>query len=140
MTVVKVYRPQDWQIQIHLTRVTLCPLHLRAGFYWYGDKCHRPGRPPKWVDRLLQGPLSEKAGEDHPPQCRISSMEVNPTRGESEAGATRSELQWTTPRPLDTSRRGLMRQVRPPDRLQYTSSGRACSYGGPDVAYLVMQP
>ena len=111
ITVVKVYRPQDGQIQIHLTRVTPCPLNFLAGFYWYDDKRHGPGRPPKWVDRLLQGPLSEKAGEDHPPQSRIGSMEVNPTRGESEAGATRSELQWTTPRPLATSRRGLRHQV-----------------------------
>ena len=53
MTAVKVYYPQDGQIQVHQSRVTECPPEFPAGFYWYGGKGHGPGRPPKWVEQLL---------------------------------------------------------------------------------------
>ena len=56
VTVVKVYAPQDGQIQVQ-TRVALCPPELPSGFFWYGNRRARPGRPPKWVDKLLQGDL-----------------------------------------------------------------------------------
>ena len=44
------YCPQDGQIQIHQSRVKPCP-DFPAGFHWYGSHRHRPGRPPKWVDK-----------------------------------------------------------------------------------------
>ena len=34
-------------------KVTPCPNEFPSGFYWYGTKRHSPGRPPKWVQRLL---------------------------------------------------------------------------------------
>ena len=55
VTVVKVYAPQDGRQQVHQARVTPCPPELPSGFFWYGNRRARPGRPPKWVDRLLQG-------------------------------------------------------------------------------------
>ena len=36
VTVVKVYSPQDGQIQVHQNRVTPCPPELPSGFFWYG--------------------------------------------------------------------------------------------------------
>ena len=54
ITVVKAYAPQDGQIQVHQSRVSLCPLGFPAGFFWYGGKRSSPGCPPKWVDKLLQ--------------------------------------------------------------------------------------
>ena len=36
ITVVKVYFPEEGGIQIHQSRVCLCPPKLPAGFYWYG--------------------------------------------------------------------------------------------------------
>ena len=57
LTVVKVYSPQDGQIQIHQNRVAPCPPELPSGFFWYGTRRARPGRPPKWVNQLLQGDL-----------------------------------------------------------------------------------
>ena len=43
VTAVKVYAPQDGQIQVHQTRVAHCPPELLAGFSWYGDRRARPG-------------------------------------------------------------------------------------------------
>ena len=57
MTVVKVYSPQDGQIQVHQNCVAPCPPELPSGFFWYGTRCARPGRPPKWVNQRLQGDL-----------------------------------------------------------------------------------
>ena len=57
LTMVKVYAPQDGQIQVHQTRVAHCPPELPAGFFWYGTKRSSPGRPPRWVDQLLRGDL-----------------------------------------------------------------------------------
>ena len=57
VTVVKVYSPQDGQIQVHQMRVAPCPPELPAGFFWYGSRRSSPGRPPKWVDQLLSGEL-----------------------------------------------------------------------------------
>lgn len=49
----KVYFPQDPQIRVHGMRVKHCPANFPAGFYWYGGKRRGPGRPPKWVTKLL---------------------------------------------------------------------------------------
>ena len=54
---LKVYSPQDGQIQIHQNRVAPCPPELPSGFFRYGTRRARPGRPPKWVNQLLQGDL-----------------------------------------------------------------------------------
>ena len=69
LTVVNIYSPQDGQIHIHQSRVAPCPTELPGGFYWYGDRRARPGRPPRWVDQLLQGrlfpsPATTNDGED----------------------------------------------------------------------------
>ena len=61
ITVVKVYAPQDGQIQVHQSKVVRCPPELPAGFYWYGSRCSSSGRPTKWVDKLLQGTTSTTA-------------------------------------------------------------------------------
>ena len=57
VTVVKVYSPQDGQIQVHQMRVAPCLPELPAGFFWYGSRRSSPGCPPKWVDQLLSGEL-----------------------------------------------------------------------------------
>ena len=30
------------------------PLELPTGYFWYGKRCHSFGRPPKWVQLLLE--------------------------------------------------------------------------------------
>ena len=53
VTCIKVYYPQDGPVHVHQSRISRCPEEFPAGFYWYGNKRRGPGRPPKWVDRLL---------------------------------------------------------------------------------------
>ena len=44
-------------------RVVWCPPELPAGFYWYGSRRSTPGRPPRWVDKLLQETIPPTAPE-----------------------------------------------------------------------------
>ena len=61
-TCTKVYFPQHPEIKIHQSRVCLCPPGFPAGYFWYGGGRMGPGRPPKWVDKLLStGPTTHKA-------------------------------------------------------------------------------
>ena len=55
VTVTRVYFPGN-SIQIHLNRVLPIPPHLPAYFYLYGRKCKSPEQPPKWVEKMLNGP------------------------------------------------------------------------------------
>ena len=50
---VKVYFPQEGSIQVHAQRVTKCPPNFPSGYYWYGNRRKGPGRPPKWLDRMM---------------------------------------------------------------------------------------
>ena len=65
---MRVYYPQEGKLHVHQSRVCVCPQEFPAGFYWYGGKRKGHGRPPKWVNRLLQSgsadntpPLSNRA-------------------------------------------------------------------------------
>ena len=51
----KVYFPEDGEIQVHQSRVCACPAGFPAGYFWYGGRRKGPGRPPKWVEKLLEG-------------------------------------------------------------------------------------
>ena len=50
----KVYFPQDGQVRVHMSRICKCPLDFPAGYFWYGGKRKGPGRPPKWVEKLMR--------------------------------------------------------------------------------------
>ena len=54
ISVSKVYFPQDGNIQVHQSCVKLCPTNFPSGFYWYGGRRRGPGRPPKWVEELME--------------------------------------------------------------------------------------
>ena len=69
VSVTKVYFPSEGAIQVYQTRVCKCPLKFPAGYYWYGGKRKGPGRPPKWVDRLLS--------EDPSPQTKGKRKQSN---------------------------------------------------------------
>ena len=79
LTAVKVYFPQDASIMVHRSRVQPCPLEFPSGFYWYGNKRHGPGRPPKWIDNLVasaQAALPEivpTADEQSQPHAQVST-------------------------------------------------------------------
>lgn len=148
VTVVKVYAPQDPQIQVHQSRVTSCPSGFPAGYYWYGTKRHSPGRPPKWVQNLMSGEppnaetecLVEPIAEDPEPDS-----DSNPSSADSDSDAAEDEAEREAElrvesegpprctaivRPPDVnSRYTLRRRVAAPDRLMKIRSGRASSEG-----------
>ena len=54
ITAIRIYFPEDGHIKVHQSRVSPCPVGFPAGYYWYGGNKQGPGRPPKWLERLLQ--------------------------------------------------------------------------------------
>lgn len=53
ITIVKVYYPEEGQIQVHQSRICRCPDGFPPGYFWYGTRRHSVGRPPKWIQRLM---------------------------------------------------------------------------------------
>ena len=53
VTVMKMYFLEDRQIQVHQSRVQMCPDSFPPGFYWYGNRKHGPGCPSKKIQRSL---------------------------------------------------------------------------------------
>ena len=66
ITVIKVYGADNKQIQVHQSRVTPCPSEFPAGYFWYGTRRPGPGRPPRWVQELLEDPITMAEGEETP--------------------------------------------------------------------------
>ena len=152
LTVVKVYVSQDQQVLVHQSRVSPCPPGFPAGYYWYGGKCPSPGRPPKWVDRLLQDPTlgsrdhsSVEAGAEEGSHVVPSPTEDDTAKLTSDSvtppGDVISDLQPTDDigqrrqhPEADEPRAGgsytLRQRVAAPARLMSLRSGRACSEGG----------
>ena len=62
ITVVKVYKPQESQINVHQTRVTLCPKEFPAGYYWYEHNSKSTDYTPEWVNQLLNADNSIESG------------------------------------------------------------------------------
>ena len=54
VTTVPVHFPESGSIQVHISRVSPCPLKWPVGFYWYGGNRLSRGKVPSWVDRLLE--------------------------------------------------------------------------------------
>ena len=75
LTVTKVYAPEDGVIKIHQSRVTPCPPEFPAGYYWYGGRRAGPGRPPKWVDALLQGSPVQSPDDERGPEHSLTEPE-----------------------------------------------------------------
>ena len=135
LTVVKVYRPQDRCIHIHETRVTPCPPAFPAGYYWYRDKRLQPGRPPKWVDQLLQGVTistqaadgdegaGTKPAESHDLTSKPADLKVQSYTDRQELHVLEADPIMSSRQPERTvvrasSRYGLRTRVMPPNRFQ----------------------
>ena len=75
LTVSKVYYPQEGIIQVHQERICFCPPELPVGYFWYGTRRHSVGRPPKWVQNLLQKGAAESHVDPDPQGAAESRVE-----------------------------------------------------------------
>ena len=138
LTVSKVYYPQEGEIQVHQTRISPCPPHFPAGYFWYGSRRHSPGRPPKWVQNLLQSseelvePDMESSPEESDQEDNSSTQDNSVTETnlaesdpesdtDSNAGVETPEL----PERTSGGRYSLRHRTKAPDRLMHLRSGRA---------------
>ena len=108
VTVVKVYAPQDGQIQVHQNRVAPCPPELPCGFFWYGTRHSGPGRPLKWVDKLLCGDLFAD-----PDNATSGDSSTDPDRPEHEPTPAEVHVGFDSPVADDLSQ--LTTPEEPPD-------------------------
>ena len=64
--VTKLHYPREGQIQVHQSRVSRCPEDWPVGYFWYGARRHSVGRPPKWVQPLLERSVGELDNSEAP--------------------------------------------------------------------------
>jgi hypothetical protein len=135
--VTKMYFPGDGVIQVHQSRVKACPPEIPGGFYWYGVRRPGPGRPPKWVNDLLDRLSEELEGEETsaaPPNGSNSAdraeLRADGTLGLSEFwDASETPLQPEQTKESGTSDQPLPSQLRYSLR-QRNHSGRTKSNRG----------
>ena len=146
VTAVKVYRLDESTIQVHQSRVCRCPEAFPAGFYWYGPRRSKPGRPPKWVDQLLTNPqmgqASDAVAEDKEPEPEAGPIDLDSETSTSETTCGSMNGAKDTPaigsqgvdqqgplappvRPAYVGSRTRTRKIVPPTRLMFIRSGRA---------------
>ena len=100
VTISKIYFPDDPLIQIHQSRVQKCPLSLPSGFYWYGAKRSKPGRPPKQVLKQLaaiEAEIEKHSPSKNPKQTEVEDIPLHQTiTGDT---AIKSRVSQKTPGP-----------------------------------------
>ena len=100
VTVVKVYRPQDTAIRVHLSRVAPCPSELPPGFYWYG-------RSDILLDVLLSGSTTYWPKEQTSPSKWLQNQTYPPVN-ESQRKWLKN---WTYPLANRTNRLRVTRRL-----------------------------
>jgi len=84
----KIYFPDDPNIQVHQSRVQHCPISLPAGFYWYGNKRSKPGRPPKHILKqlaIIEEELTQLKEKERTEQAASTSNDSSPVDSQKES-------------------------------------------------------
>ena len=129
VTAVKVHYPKEGTIQVHMNRVVKCPSGFPPGYFWYGNKRRGPGRPPKWIDKLVKKSTTSEEVSDDSDDEQLSeadeeNSDANPqVESEPEDESNELESSHTIPTPPPTRTRTRTRTVKPPDRLMEIRSG-----------------
>ena len=117
---VKVYFPEEGQIQVHLSRVCSCPPHLPAGLYWCGGNRKCPGRVLQWVQKLFCNEQEDKQNSNQ----EASESEECAHELEDEKSSTSEHksdpvpiVKQRVPPPSVKSRYSLRDQIVAPERL-----------------------
>ena len=95
VTVKKIYYPDDPQIQIHQSRVQMCPELFPQGFNWYGKRKHGPGRPSKEVHKKLteiNANLEQSSSNANSQSSEITFTETKTASTETTAVADNNQL------------------------------------------------
>ncbi len=61
---------------MHQERICFCPPGLPAGYFWYGKRRHSPGRPPRWVQQLLEKGADASFGDPDTSRATAESVIV----------------------------------------------------------------
>ena len=100
-----------------MNRVVKCPSGFPPGCFWYGNKRHGPGRPPKWIDKLVSAP-EEVTDDSDDEQLSTDADGEN----SNEAGSADDLESSPTPQASHPTHTRT-RTVKPPDRLMNVRSG-----------------
>ena len=103
ISALKVYAPHEKEIRVHQSRVTVCAPGLPAGWYWYGDRRSGPGRPPKWVDRLLSSDSGNVDPSDSENVDPSDSENAEPSDSENADPAGSENIEPSDPTNVDPS-------------------------------------
>ena len=82
---MKIYFPHDRTIQVHQSRIKVCPPRFPSGFYWYGSKRRGPGRPPRCVTEILESYSEDLDPTASQPEPSTSTTTTASDTVESEA-------------------------------------------------------
>jgi len=78
--------------------VTRCPPSFPPGHYWYRGCCNGPGRPPKWIDRFVNGENengSQSTGKERASDC-VSEVLIRMKLMDSWKRISKMEIPYTT--------------------------------------------
>ena len=68
MILISLYFPGNAPIKVHQNRESHCPKEFPAGYFWYGGKRKGSGKPPRWVEELL----NDQEEQSEPPSGQES--------------------------------------------------------------------
>ena len=127
VTAVKVYYPNEGTIQVHMNRVVKCPSGFPPGCFWYGNKRRGPGRPPKWIDKLVKKSTTPEEVSDDSEDEQLSDGDGEnsdvESKPESESENESNELESSPTPQTSHLTRTRTRTVKPPNRLMQVRSG-----------------
>ena len=92
---------------------------MARGYYWYGNKRKGPGRPPKWVEKILSDADKEGEGKPHeePGNSVTDVEETGPTMEPVGPERIGQELTEHESNNRMSGRYLLRRDPKPPERL-----------------------
>ena len=130
----KVYFPQDRTIQVHQSRVKVCPPKFPAVFYWYGGRRRGPGRPPRSVSKVLDAHMSGEADttSGDPDATSDSGVDVD---DRAIASAQEASVPETVHVSSDTNDTNAANTIQPPTSDDRPSSSTSDSAPRPACKY-----
>ena len=116
VTAIKVYFPEERQIQVHQQRVAKCPPELVTGYYRYGIKKRSMGGTPKWVKNLQKETELQKE-TDSPEGQNVETDYDDEDKAEDDQMSESLGLQTASRQSPVTCPYTLRKKIIPPKRI-----------------------